>query len=98
MLDSRRYLWLRRAIYRLIALVFGSASLLDKSAFGPVFLAGPVGLMLGRVAFGGISARYNRMRAFAWIVSLSGFVQLTRFAVTLEELLAITASEPNDII
>ena len=69
-----------------------------QKRFSPVFLAGLDGLMLDSIAFGGISARYNRRPVICLDCFTFGlFAQLASLATTLEELIAITASEMNNI-
>lgn len=74
-------------VIALVAPVLGSAWNLDKSAFGPVFAAGLLGLMLGSIAFGGLADRYGRKPIICIACFVFGlFALLTPLAGTLSEL------------
>lgn len=74
-------------VIALVAPVLGSAWNLDKSAFGPVFAAGLVGLMLGSIAFGALADRFGRKPIICTACFVFGlFALLTPLATTLLEL------------
>jgi AAHS family 4-hydroxybenzoate transporter-like MFS transporter len=63
---------------------------IDARAFGPVFAASLVGLMLGTLAMGPIGDRWGRKRSLVFAaVFFSVFAFATSFATTLPQLVAI---------
>ncbi|MGX7927202.1 MFS transporter [Tsuneonella sp. HG094] len=77
-------------VIALVAPILSTAWNVEKSALGPVFAAGLVGLMLGSVVFGDLADRYGRKPVICAACFMFGlFALLTPLAATLHDLAAL---------